>query len=87
MAALTTEDLCKILHYALEREERLHGHTDLDLETGTTWDEAPRDYKMVMLGAMSSVELVTRKDEREAYRRELTECLDDLMRNPRATDT
>lgn len=86
MAALTTEDLCKILHYALQREERLHGRTDLDLEVSTTWDESPRAYKQVMLGAMSSVELVTRKDEREAYRREITECLDDLRRNPRVSD-
>lgn len=86
MAALTTEDLCKILHYALQREERLHGHADLDLEVDTTWDEAPVKYKQVMLGAMSAVEMVTRKDEREAFRREINDCLDDLRRNPRVSD-
>jgi len=79
---LTTDDLCKILHYALQRETRLHGQTDLDLEIGATWDDAPREYKMVLRGAVSSLELVVRKAEREDYRQELIECLDDLRRNP-----
>lgn len=81
--ALTTEDLCKIMHYALWREMRAHEVPDLDLDTGVTWEEAPARYKQAIRGAITSVEMVTRKDERDAYRREVTECLDDLARNPR----
>jgi hypothetical protein len=81
--SLTTDDLCKILHYALAREMRAHGVNDLDLDQSVTWDETPASYKMAIRGAVSSMELVTRKDERDAYRREITDCLDDLARNPR----
>jgi hypothetical protein len=83
---MTTEDLCKILHYALAREMRAHGVNDLDLDNGVTWDESPDGYKLALRGAVTSMELVTRKDERDAYRREITDCLDDLARNPRGRD-
>ena len=82
--SLTTEDLCKIMHYALAREMRTNDVKDLDLDISVSWEDAPVRYKQAVRGAMSSVELVTRKDERDTYRAEITECLDDLARNPRA---
>ena len=72
------------MHYALLREMRAHDVTDLDLDTSVSWEDAPARYKQAVRGAITSVELVTRKDERDTYRREITECLDDLARNPRA---
>ena len=81
--SLTTEDLCKILHYSLARESRMHGPIDLDLDLSSTWDESPREYKQVIRGAVGSLALVVRKDERHAYRSELMACMEDLARNPR----
>jgi hypothetical protein len=83
MAQVTTDDLCKILHYALEREFRVKQVRDLDLDFSVSWEESPVTYRQAVRGAVSSMELVTRKDERDTYRREITDCLDDLTRNPR----
>jgi hypothetical protein len=80
---ITTEDLCKILHYALARETRTRGVLGLDRSSQQAWEDSPEEYKRAVRGAVSSMELVTRKDERDTYRREITECMDDLARNPR----
>lgn len=88
MADLTTEDLCRIMHYALQRETRVHGErpTDLDLDMSTGWDDSAPEYKAVIRGSVMAVELVARKDERARYRNELMQCMADLAMNPRPGD-
>ena len=78
----TTEDLCRVLHYALQDHGRVfHKHFDLDIDTTEGWDEAPEDYKAAIRRAVGAIETVTRKDEREAFRGEIIGCLDDLRMN------
>jgi hypothetical protein len=47
------------------------------------WDDLPEIYKAAWRSAAAQIDEVVRKDERDTYRREITECMDDLARNPR----
>jgi hypothetical protein len=77
---LTIDQLCSIFHYAMERENlRLAGG-----DTGfvrVNWESVPEADKDALRAAISALNSVIRKDEREFYRSELMECLDDLRLN------
>jgi hypothetical protein len=77
---LTIDQLCSIFHYAMERENlRLAGS-----DTGfvrVNWESVPETDKAALRAAVSALNSVIRKDEREFYRAELMDCLDDLRLN------
>lgn len=80
MPRLTIEQLCSVMHYAYEREARRVGWETQE-RSRVSWEELPEENKAAMVAAMTVVNDIIRKDERESFRSELMDCLNDLRMN------